>query len=586
MIRAETEDCQVALDPAFMIQHQRVAGAADRAVNAVGTDGLKAVQRVRSGNVNLAEARQLGEPRRLMRGSHFGPHLVKPVGTAKGQHRLACLAEIEWALESEHLAEMRTLRHPFIMQRQGAKVPCGGPLPAWIRDFIVPSQRFGRAGRQRSSTVNRGIEPLRIGLVKVGRRGAMLDGMGQRHAGTAAGGDAHRIHSAPKEQAARLSRFTKQETAVGSEALRSVQKHLHFRRLQTGQTVERVMHHRLEMIPVLGKQLESEIMTNPFRIDRFAHRLETADEQAAGVIADVEMTVMIRQCRQIAADAVHRLGQKIEMLARPGRHFGPGHGGGLAAPQPRAQRDGVTSDGAAISLDTDHPATFGQDTGHACVLENTGAAGTRTLDQRGAKIGRTDPAVIRRPDSADDIIRIHQRPAFGRLAGRNGIGLHSEQSGKSRLPAHMHHPVLVRGNRQRALVDPADLLAGFFFKARIKGYGIAHQIRQVTGRAERAHLCRRMPGCAGCQFVALEQDRVGHAIPGQMIERGTSHDPAADHNDRGVSWKIFTRRLHKDTPCRRLFRAPAALLRRLYCPTEIVTFETNLQVCYIYFIRV
>ena len=407
--------------------------------------------------------------------------------------------------------------------------------------------------------------------MKVGRRRAMLDGVGQRHAGPAAGGDTHRIHSAAKEQAARLGRLAKQEAAVGGEALRPVQKHLHLRRLKTWQTVERVMHHWLEMVPVLGKQLEGEIMTDPLRIDRFAHRLETADEKAAGIITDVEMPVMIRQCRQVAADAVHRLGQQIEMLARPGRHLGPGHGGGLAAPQPCAQRDGVAFDGAATGLDTDHPATLGQDAGHARVLENTGTAGTRALDQRGAQIGRADPAVIRRPDGTDDIIRIHQWPAFGRFAGGNGIGLHAEQPGKRRLPAHMHHPVLVCCDRQRALVDPADLLAGFLFKARIEGYGIAHQIRQVAGRAEGAHLRRGMPGRPRCQLVALEQDRVGHAILGQMIEGRTPHDPAADHNHRGMGRKIFTRRFQKDTPHQSLcipVRPACVSLRHRRCPDQ------------------
>ena len=154
MVHVEPEDGQVALDPALVVQHQRVAGAADRTVDAVGTDGLEAAQRVRAGDVDLAEARQLGEPCRLMRGCHLGTHMVEPVGTAEGQHRLARLAEIEWPLEPEHLSEMRAMRHPLLMQRQGAKVPCGGPLPARIGDFIVPPQRFGRAGRQRGGAVH------------------------------------------------------------------------------------------------------------------------------------------------------------------------------------------------------------------------------------------------------------------------------------------------------------------------------------------------------------------------------------------------------------------------------------------------
>ena len=464
MILGEAEDGEIALDPALVIQHQRVAGAPDRPVDPVGADRLQTGQRIRPGHVDLAEARQLGDAGGVMRRGNLGADMIEPVRPSKGQGRLFFLVEIEGPLEAEHLAEMRAPRHPFIMERQPAKLAGGAPLAAGIGDLVMLAKNLRHPFGKRRRAVHRGIEPLRIGLVQIGRRRAMLNGVGQRHARTASRGHPDGIHPASKEQAARLGGLAKKEAAVRGETLRSVQQHLHLGMFEAGKPVKRVMHHRLEMVPILGQQLEGEVGTDPPRVDGLARRLETPDQQPARIITDIEMAVMIGQRRKVPLGPRHRLGQKIEMLAGPDRHLGPGHGGGLAAPQPGTERHGIASDRAAVGLDADDPAAFGQDAGNARILENARTATPRALDKGGAQVRRADPAVIRRPDSADHIIHIHQRPAFRRLASRNGVGLHPEQACQRRLPAHMDHPVLIGGDRQRSLVDPAHLLAGFLFK--------------------------------------------------------------------------------------------------------------------------
>ena len=114
-----------------------------------------------------------------------------------------------------------------------------------------------------------------------------------------------------------------------------------------------MLHHRLEVIPVLGQQLEGEILAELRRVDGLALRFEAADQQAAGIVADVQVAVVIGQRRQVALDAVDRLGQQVEMLARPDRYFDAGHGGVLAAPQAGAQSDRVAADFTGVGFDAD-----------------------------------------------------------------------------------------------------------------------------------------------------------------------------------------------------------------------------------------
>jgi len=279
-----------------------------------------------------------------------------------------------------------------------------------------------------------------------------------------------------------------------------------------------IHHHRLEVIPVFRKQAELESLRQNAGRDRFAHRFEATNQQAAAVVADVKMIVMVTEGRCIAHDAFDGLGQKVEMLAGEQRHLGSGHGAHFARPETRAQRDRVTHDGALAGLDTFHPAVFGQDAGDPGLFDEFSPKRLGTLDQRGAHVGRTDPAVIRRPDGPQDILVVHQRPAFLGLPGANGRRRNSVGSGKRLLPLDMRQAVFIGRNRKRALLDPSDRLPGFLFELAVKLDGVLDHARQITGMAKGANLGSGVPGGAGRQLVALQQDCIGHAHLGEMIE--------------------------------------------------------------------
>jgi len=62
------------------------------------------------------------------------------------------------------------------------------------------------------------------------------------------------------------------------------------------------------MVPVLGQELERLEPVDHLRRQRLAHRLETADQEAAGIVPDIEMTVMVAERGKVAFEALDRLG--------------------------------------------------------------------------------------------------------------------------------------------------------------------------------------------------------------------------------------------------------------------------------------
>ena len=90
-------------------------------------------------------------------------------------------------------------------------------------------------------------------------------------------------------------------------------------------------------------------------------------------------------------------------------------------------------------------------------------------------------------------------------------------------------------NRQRSLVDPAGRLPGFVFQCAVERNRVLDQVSQVPAAAQCAHLGRRMPGGAGSQFVALEQDRIADTRFRQVVKSRTTHDTTTDNYHGGMS---------------------------------------------------
>ena len=395
------------------------------------------------------------------------------------------------------------------------------------------AQDLRRPGAERRDRVQRLGKALGIGLVQVERGAPVQDAVGERHAGAAAGRDAHGVHAAAEEEAARLGRLAEHERAVRREALGPVQEHADLGGLQRGQPVERVQHHGLEVVPVLGQELKREVLAQGLGVDGLAQGLETADQQAARVVADIEVGIVIREGRHVAREALYGPGQEIEMLAGPERGRDAGLGRHGAAPEAGAERDSIAAQGPARGLEPGDAAALGQDAGHAGLLEEARAARPGALGQGRAEVRGADPAVVRRPDRAEHVRGIHERPDLLGLARADRGRAEAEGAGQGLLPPDVDQAVLARGDGERALVDPARGLPGFRLEIGIERDGVADQLGQVAAGPQRPHLGCRVPGRARGQAVALDQNRIADPQLGQVVERGAAHDAAADDDDGG-----------------------------------------------------
>jgi len=125
-----------------------------------------------------------------MRLRHLGADRAEPGRAAEGQLGLGRLVEVERPLEAVELAGMGAGRVPFVLQRQAAQAPGGFHLSPRIGDGIVLAELLRHPRRQGLDRVEAGREPVQLDFAEIHRRVAVLDAMGQRHAGPAAGGDA------------------------------------------------------------------------------------------------------------------------------------------------------------------------------------------------------------------------------------------------------------------------------------------------------------------------------------------------------------------------------------------------------------
>ena len=229
----------------------------------------------------------------------------------------------------------------------------------------------------------------------------------------------------------------------------------------------------------------------------------------------------------------------------------------LHRPAQSAQSDGVASDHPCVRLDAGDSAVPGEDVGDARVLEDPRLPRSGSLDERGTQVGRADAAVVGRPDRADDILGIHQRPALLRLSRGNGPGTHAEQVRQRLLAPDVDEPVFAGGDRERALVDPAGRLTGLLLQPCVERDGVADEVGQIAGRAKRPHLGGGVPRGAGGQPIALQQDGVADARLGEVIEGRATHDTAADNDDGGVGRQVGLEH--------RICRCPAASTEHREC---------------------
>jgi hypothetical protein len=114
--------------------------------------------------------------------------------------------------------------------------------------------------------------------------------------------------------------------------------------------MDRVLHQDLEVIPVLGQQLELEAIGNRIHRPRLRLRLETAHDEPADFFLVVEIPVGVAYDRHVGRNTLDRLGDQVEVLRRIERHVDSGEASERAGPLPPAVDERFTGDRSFVIL--------------------------------------------------------------------------------------------------------------------------------------------------------------------------------------------------------------------------------------------
>ena len=299
---------------------------------------------------------------------------------------------------------------------------------------------------------------------EVHRRLAAHDPFGERLAGPAPGGDAVGVEAGAEVKLFDLGRLAEDEVAVGGEGLGAVEHILDPGALERRHARERLLHERLEVVPVVVQQRIVEALGDAVLGPGDRVRFVAAHDQAADLLLEVDQPVRVAQGRQVARDPLDRLGYDVLVLHRNQRHVDPGQRRDLARPLPGAVDHHLAGDRTLGGHHAAGPALLDRDAGDRAVLDDGGAAPARALGEREGDVGGVGLAVGRQEGGADHVGHLHQRPQVARLSGRQQRHLEAEAARRGRLALDFGPALLVARQAQAAVHLPARGLTGLFLQ--------------------------------------------------------------------------------------------------------------------------
>ncbi|OPZ55105.1 MAG: hypothetical protein BWY91_01257 [bacterium ADurb.BinA028] len=172
---------------------------------------------------------------------------------------------------------------------------------------------------------------------------------------------------------------------------------------------------------------------------------------------------------------------------------------------------------------------FGRDAFNDADAELFGAAG-----EGHREVDRVDPPVAGDIEARGEVVGLGEREEVGNLARGDLVDLKPLGALEGGDPAVFVQASLVGG----CLDEPNRLetggQAGLGFEPGVEIAAVeADRGRGVRRRAEAGHQAGRVPGGAGGESVAFEDDDVGPAEVGQVIGDRGADDPAPDDDDSG-----------------------------------------------------
>jgi hypothetical protein len=371
-------------------------------------------------------------------------------------------------------------------------------------------------------------EPADVHGPEVEGRLAGRDPLGQRLARTAGARDAERIEAAADEQAAQLRCLAENEIAIRGEGLRAVDQLLDARGLERRHADQRLLHQRLEMVPVRIEQGEMEALGDAVQRPWPGVRLVAAHHQPAHLLLEIDQAVGIAQRRQIRRHAFDALRDHVLVLHGLERHAHPGEPAERLRPLAGAQRDRFAADFTLVGEDARDLSPLDAKAGHGAVLDDPHALLPCAARQGLGDVRGIGLAVGWQERRADQIRRVHQRPKPFRFARVEQMHLEAEATCGRRLALELDHPVVAAGEPEPAVHLPAGRLAGLRLQAVVEFDAVREEPSDVGVGPQLADEAGGVEGRAAGQLLSFEEQHVAPAEPGEMIGDRAADDAAAD----------------------------------------------------------
>ena len=533
-IRRKPHHRQVAFIAATFIEQAGIDRAADRDIDLGGADAVERRHGIAPLHQQLGEGGLVEQAGSLTHRLHFAAHRLVPVLGAEGivRHRgFARAREPVGPLPAHFRAEAGALGRQPVVERRAAEGAGGVQLAVRPGHGVMQAERFLDPVVQPARIVVEAGEAADIDRPEIHGRRAIDDPFGQCPAGAAGAGDAHRVEAGADIEILQLRRLAKDEIIVRRKTFRAIVEFPDLGGFELRHADQRILHQRLELVPVVFQQGEFEIVGNAVHAPGFCFRLEAAHDEAADLLLEIDETIGIAHDRQVRMDTFDAAGDDIHMLRRMQRHADAAHLPDLARPLAGAIDDDLGGNRAPVGLDAGHLPLPCGNAGDAHPLDDAGAAIARALGKRLRQVGGVGLAVARQPDGADQIVDGHDRPQIAGLLRRDHLDIHPLRAGGSGGALQHGHALGGAGDGQRAAILPAGRQSRLGLQFAIKFCRIADEAGHVGMAAQLADKAGGMPGGAAAELALFEEDDIRPSELRQMIGDRTTDDAAADDDN-------------------------------------------------------
>ena len=305
----------------------------------------------------------------------------------------------------------------------------------------------------------------------------------------------------------------------------------------------RSLNMRGQTVEVLLEQLIFRLRIGSVDIANRRADLVGAKQKATGLLAHVPRAVALTQNAHFRqASGLARLnggmglGDDILVLYGNDRHIKANHRARAAGKVAGRGNDVLAGDVALIGLDQPFAIGLLNNAGHGGLTIDGRATVTRAACEGLGQVGGLDIAVIRMLDRAQQVVGLAQGPDFLDLVRGQELDVNTDGLGHTRIIFVLVHPVLGPGQTDVADIAKADLQIGLGLKGGIEAHRIFVHLANRVAQIEQGQQARRVPGRAGGQLLAFDQNHIAPAQLGQMVKGADTDDSAANDDRTRVSF--------------------------------------------------